>query len=81
MFLFKVFHATSMGSRYWTDLRELTSTTPGTWVWGDGSPLNYHKWQSHQPSTDSELRAYLDKGDTRLYDFDANAGFHFICEK
>ena len=84
MYVFTVLSTTSVRGSYWIDLRELTSSVPGTWEWGDGTPLHYPStdpWIPGEPNKASYVRAALSKSTTRLSDTPSTSTKHFICEK
>ena len=78
---FTEFRSKSETTRYWTDLREVTGTAPGTWVWGDGSLLNHNPWRLGQPNSPYNDRAVFHKGSGLMNDLPAERLYHFICEK
>ena len=81
---FAVLNFSSIASSYWTDLLETTKSVPGTWEWGDGTPLHYPStdpWYPDKSQTASYLRAVLRKRDTFLRDLPSSMDRHFICEK
>ena len=79
--MFSVFSSMSVACCYWTDLREITNSVPGTWIWGDGSPLSYDQWTPGQPSHVSDVRAPLYKLNTLLYDEESDRLYTFVCQK
>ena len=84
MYVFTVFSSTSVSAAYWMDLFETTNTVPGTWEWGDGTPLAYPNtdpWLPGEPGQATSDHAALSKADTLLYDTVLTSSRHFICEK
>ena len=82
MYEFTVFSSASGAEFYWTDLRETSGTVPGTWEWGDGTPLHYPStdpWSPGEPSSAQSDRAAL--YNKRLYDLYPTTYRNFICEK
>ena len=84
MYVFIAFNSYSPPVSYWTDLREVSNSKPGTWKWGDGTALNYSStdpWDNNQPDSASQDRASLDNPNLLLWDMSRSYGANFICEK
>ena len=48
----------------------------GTWVWSDGSPLDYENWVTNEPTTDTAKNCVVlhNAGTWGMQEIDCNAG-------
>ena len=75
------YHSTTVSNVYWTDAREITGSVPGTWVWGDGTLLNYDPWRPNDPNAAADTRAVITKYDVLMRDRSDFGSNHFICKR
>ena len=66
---------------YNVNLHKLTGTVPGTWEWGDGTPLSYNRWGSTQPNYIHAKTVVLLLPDIQFNDVPDTLVTSFICEK
>ena len=81
LLLFTVYSDTTVVDFYYTDLRKTSDDLPGTWLWGDGTLLDYDKWKEGYPKDVEKTKTKFLKETQLMEDSSGNAPYHFICEK
>ena len=66
---------------YYIDLKKTIDDLPGTWKWGDGTSLNYDRWDDEQPDDLIKKEACIKKTSQLMRDSAGDKHYHFICEK
>ena len=64
-----------------TDAREIEGKVPGTWIWGDNTPLNYNPWRDGEPNLASQRRAVIKAPLGKMVDIDYIQQKSVLCEK